>query len=81
MAGPVESAVLLELGDRAESALGQVAVALARRLDSAEDHQAAAMARELRILISEIMKWMAPSARSDLDELRARRASRGAVEG
>jgi hypothetical protein len=75
--GANEKAVLQDLDTRRETAYGQLAVTLARELDVASDPSAAAMvARELRLLLVEINKSVPEVARSELDDLRARRAAR-----
>ena len=80
--GPVELALRRDLGDRAESVLGQAAIAIARRLDAEmESTPAASAARELRLLLAEIDRRVPVTARSAVDDLRARRAARGQASG
>jgi len=76
--GPVERAVSSDLGGRANSGLGQAALVLARELDRSEDASMATVARELRLLLVEIDRLVPQESRSDLDDLRARRAAREA---
>jgi hypothetical protein len=76
--GPVERAVSSDLAERASSGLGQAALVLARELDRSEDASMATVARELRLLLVEIDRLVPAESRSDLDDLRARRAAREA---
>jgi signal transduction histidine kinase len=71
--------VARELGDQANTAAGQMAVALARRLDANIDTGSAmaAVARELRTLMTEVLGTQ-PQAADPIDELRARRDRRPA---
>lgn len=71
--------VARELGDQLDSAAGQMAIALARRLDANLDTGSAmaAVARELRTLIVEVLGNQ-PQAADPIDELRARRDRRPA---
>lgn len=88
--GPVESGVRRDLrrlpaGSRG-SALASSALALARLLDAEADDvtpdkrmsAAAQAARELRSTMSELLRD-APTARSGIDDLRARREARKAA--
>ena len=80
--GPVEAAIRRDLADRSESALVQAAFAIARRLDvETESAPAASVARELRLLLAEIDRQVPVTARSAVDDLRARRAARGQASG
>jgi glycerate-2-kinase len=77
VAGPVTAATLKELNaaERAGTALGESALALARRVDgAARDSGAslASLARELRATLAEALRDAAAAA-DPLDELRARR--------
>ena len=76
--GPVERAVSSDLAERVSSGLGQAALVLARELDRSEDASMATVARELRLLLVEIDRLKPAESRSDLDDLRARRAAREA---
>lgn len=71
--------VARELGDQVDTAAGQMAIALARRLDANVDTGSAmaAVARELRTLIVEVLGNQ-PQAADPIDELRARRDRRPA---
>lgn len=71
--------VASELGDQLQTAAGQMAVALARRLDANVDTGSAmaAVARELRSVLTELL-GNAPTAADPIDELRARRDRRPA---
>ena len=76
--GPVERAVFSDLAERVSSGLGQAALVLALELDRSEDASMATVARELRLLLVEIDRLKPAESRSDLDDLRARRAAREA---
>lgn len=71
--------VARELGNQVDTAAGQMAIALARRLDANLDTGSAmaAVARELRTLIVEVLGNQ-PQAADPIDELRARRDRRPA---
>lgn len=71
--------VTAELGDQIGTAAGQMALALAHRLDASVDTGSAmaAVARELRTLMVEVLGSM-PQAADPIDELRARRERRPA---
>lgn len=80
--GSVTAAVRRDLGDRVDTALGQAALVLAQQLDDVvEPTPAATLTRELRLLLAEIDSRTPAAARSGLDELRERRAARGAAAG
>ena len=75
--GVVEARVCRDLGERADTGLGQAALVLARHLDEVIDPTpAATVARELRLLLAEIDAKNPAVTRSGLDDLRARRAAR-----
>lgn len=60
-----------------DNALAATAVMLARALDEGVGaRDAAAVARELRATVLELVKAAAPQARSSLDELQAKREAR-----
>lgn len=76
--GLVGRALLADLRARGQdgSALGRTALALASHVDFGVETQAVtAAARELRLVLTEIMK-IPSEARSGIDDLRARRAER-----
>ena|SRR5690348_10066173 len=79
-AGAIEKAVRSDLrGLKAtSSAEGQVAIAVARRLDASATPAtaAASLARELRELLAELRDREKPEEVSPLDEIRQRRAAR-----
>lgn len=82
LAGPNEQALRNDLGARADLAYGRLAITLARQLDNTDDPaSAAAVARELRLLLVEIGRSVPETVRSELDELRARRAARETGSG
>jgi len=79
--GAVERAVRADLrrlsSQDAKSALAVTALTLARQLDLADTPQAAAVVgRELRITLVALAKLAPATARSGIDELRDRRATR-----
>jgi hypothetical protein len=86
-AGVTESAVAADVGVLPEklrmSASARLAGLLARRLDGGVNAgDLTAVARELRITLSELAALAPPEAEgSTVDELRARRAERAAAEG
>ena len=86
MAGPVvmsprsvSAAVRAELArvNKSDSSLGLAALALAKRLDEGDDPGSAmaAMAKELRVVMNELLA-RAPAVADPVDELRKRRERR-----
>ena len=68
MAGRIEATLLRELGDAADTSIGQQALALARRLDANADGLSAmaTASKQLTVLTRAALMEKAPDAENDL---------------